>query len=156
MNGYRSVLYSLVLALWVGGIAVFTFIVTPAIFKSFPRDAAGEIVGKLFPAYFSFNLVMVIVSLVLFLVLASDRPGKAYRLSVVLLFAALLINVYIKFKLHPQAVAAKQQIASFESVSPESPERKKFARLHGFSAALNLVLLADGVILMAINPLVKK
>jgi len=44
--------YNLVLALWVGGISIFTFIVTPAIFRSYGRDQAGEIVGKLFPGYF--------------------------------------------------------------------------------------------------------
>ena len=45
--------YNIVLALWVGGMALFTFIVTPVIFKSYPRDQAGEIVGRLFPGLFS-------------------------------------------------------------------------------------------------------
>ncbi len=156
MSGFRSVLYNLILSVWVGGLAVFTFIVTPMIFKSYPRDTAGEIVGKLFPAYFSYNLGITIVALILILVLAHDRSSRAYRLSLVLLSIAILINIFVKFKLHPEAVKAKQNIASFERVSPESPERKKFARLHGLSAAFNLILLADGVILLAINPLLKK
>jgi len=156
VNNYRYILYTLTLSLWVGGIAIFTFVITPVIFRSYPRDTAGEIVGKLFPAYFSYNLIVATVALILFLVLVSDRSSRAYRLSFILLIAALLINFFIKFKLHPEAVAAKQKIASFESVSPHSPERKKFARLHGVSAALNLVLLADGVMLLAINPLIKK
>ena len=41
--------YTLTLALWTGGMVLFTFIVTPAIFRSFGRDQAGEIVGYLFP-----------------------------------------------------------------------------------------------------------
>jgi uncharacterized membrane protein len=53
-----SFLYNLVLSLWIGGMSVFTFIVTPAIFKSFGRDMAGEIVGKLFPGYFLSVLIL--------------------------------------------------------------------------------------------------
>jgi len=156
VNNYRYGLYTLVLSLWVGGIAVFTFVVTPVIFKSYPRDTAGEIVGKLFPAYFSYNMVIAVLALTLLLLFACDRSSRSYRLSIALLVAAVLINVFIKFKLHPAAVEAKQKVVSFESVSPESPERKKFARLHGVSAALNLVLLADGAMLLTINPLLKK
>ncbi len=43
------------LSLWVGGMSLFTFILTPVIFRSYPRDAAGEVVGKLFPSYFLFT-----------------------------------------------------------------------------------------------------
>ena len=156
MSLFRNSFYSLTLALWVGGMAIFTFVVTPIIFRSYPRDTAGEIVGKLFPSYFSYNLILAVLALILLMFLAADRSSREYRLSIVLLAAALIVNVFVTFKLHPAAVKAKQQIASFERVSPEAPERKAFARLHGLSAVLNLLLLADGVALLVINPFVKK
>jgi uncharacterized membrane protein len=156
MKTFGYSLYGLVLSLWVGGIALFTFVVTPAIFQSYPRDRAGEIVGKLFPAYFSYNLIITVIALALFFILVNDRSNRGYRLSLGLLIAALLINVFIKFKLHPETVMAKQRIASFERISPESPERKVFAKLHGLSAVLNLLLLAEGVMLLAVNPMYKK
>jgi len=81
MNSYRYIPYTLVLALWVGGIAAFTFVVTPVILKSYPRDTAGDIVGKLFPAFFSCNLLIAIVALILFLVFVSERSNRAYHLS---------------------------------------------------------------------------
>jgi hypothetical protein len=46
-------IYNLVLSLWVGGNALFTFLVTPVIFKMYGRDEAGKIVGNLFPSYFT-------------------------------------------------------------------------------------------------------
>jgi hypothetical protein len=156
MSSFRYSLYSLALSLWVGGIAVFTFVVTPIIFRSYPRDTAGEIVGKLFPTYFSYNLIITAVALILLFMLAGDRSDRGYRLSLLLLAAALLVNVFVTFKLHPDTVAIKQKIASFERISPDSPERKAFAKLHGLSAVLNILLLADGVILIAINPLCKR
>ena len=148
--------YNLALALWVGGTVVFTFIVTPAIFKSFGRDMAGEIVGKLFPGYFLYNLVLAALAFILFFTVAGDRTMTAARLSLALLTAALVINAYIALKLHPDAVRVKQQITSFERESPDSPARKQFARLHAVSASLNLLLLADGVALLIIGPALRK
>ena len=149
-------LYTLFLSLWVGGMSLFTFIVTPVIFRSFARDLAGRIVGELLPGYFLYNLILAAAALALFFMTAAVRTAFASRLSLVLLSAALIINVFIVFKLHPEAVKVKQEVTSFEREPPDSPARKKFARLHGVSAALNLVLLVDGIILLIAGPLVKK
>jgi uncharacterized membrane protein len=148
--------YNFILALWIGGIAIFTFIVTPVIFKSYPRDQAGEIVGRLFPGYFLYNLVLAAVALVLFFMVTNEQPNLAYRLSLVCAVTALLINLFVVFKLHPDAVRIKQQVTSFERESPDSPVRKQFRRLHGVSMALNLVLLAEGVVLLVTGPLIRK
>ena len=149
-------LYTLFLSLWVGGMALFTFIVTPVIFRSFARDLAGRIVGELLPGYFLYNLILAAAALSLFFLSAAVRTTFASRLSLILLSAALIINVFIVFKLHPEAVKVKQEVTSFERESPDSPARKKFTRLHGVSAALNLVLLVDGIILLIAGTLVKK
>jgi hypothetical protein len=148
--------YSFILALWVGGIALFTFIVTPVIFKSYPRDQAGEIVGRLLPSYFQYSLVLAALALILFFMVANDQSKLAYRLSMVCVVTALFMNLFIVFKLHPDAVRIKRQVTSFERESPDSPARKQFRRLHGVSAALNLVLLAEGVVLLITGPLIKK
>ena len=50
-------LYRLAIACWVGGASLFTFVLTPTIFKSYNRDIAGGIVGVLFPGYFKWGLV---------------------------------------------------------------------------------------------------
>lgn len=149
-------LYNLTLALWVGGIAIFTFLVTPVIFKSYKRDTAGGIVGKLLPRYFWYNLILAAAALTLFFPAAEVRTACASRLSLVLLSAAFIINVFIVFKLHPEAVKTKQAVTSFERESPDSPARKRFTRLHGVSAVLNLVLLVVGIILLAAGPLGNK
>jgi hypothetical protein len=148
--------YTLILALWVGGIAIFTFVVTPVIFKSYPRDLAGEIVGKLFPGYFLYMLILSALAFILFFTVADDQSRPAARVSFILLAIAILINVLVAFKLHPAAVNVKQQITSFERESPDSPARKQFARLHALSASLNLLLLADGITLLLVSPSLKK
>jgi len=145
------VLYTLILSLWIGGIAIFTFVVTPAIFSSYNRDMAGEIVGKLFPGYFTYTLVLSALALFVFFLLNADRSRKAFRLSLALLTLALLANAYVSFKLHPDTVRIKQQVASFEREAPDSAARKEFRRLHGISAVMNLFVLADGVALLVLS-----
>ncbi|HUI45580.1 MAG TPA: DUF4149 domain-containing protein [Nitrospirota bacterium] len=149
-------LYDLILSLWVGGIAIFTFIVTPSIFKSFGRDEAGAIVGKLFPGYFSYVLVLSVLAFIVFFAVSGGTSDSTSRLSFFLLIAALVINIYVSLKLYPDAVKLKREITSFERESPDSPARKRFTRLHAVSAVLNLAVLADGVILLLLGPALKK
>jgi hypothetical protein len=148
--------YNLILALWVGGMAIFTFIVAPAIFRSFGRDTASAIVDKLFPGYFLYTLILAALAFITFFAVAGDQDKPAARLSFVLLIMALVINAYVAFKLHPDAIKAKRQIISFERESPDTPARKEFARLHAASAVLNLLVLADGIALLLVGPTLKK
>ena len=149
-------LYNLALALWVGGIALFTFVLAPAIFKSYGRDQAGEIIGRLFPGYFLYIFVFAALAFILFFAIKPDRSSAAARFSLVLLTLALVASAYTEFKLHPNAVRVKQQIASFEHEPVDSPARKRFSRLHAVSASLNLLLLADGIALLLLGPALKK
>jgi hypothetical protein len=140
----------------VGGIALFTFVIAPAIFKSYGRDQAGEIVGRLIPGYFLYTLVLAALAFILFFAMAPDRSSAVSRASLVLLALALVISAYTAFKLHPDAVRVKQQVASFEREPVDSPARKRFSRLHAVSASLNLLLLADGIALLLLGPALKK
>jgi hypothetical protein len=156
MKALFTSLYTITLALWTGGMTIFTLVVTPAIFRSYSRDVAGEIVGRLFPGYFLYTLALSALALLLFLLLGGNPAAKAYRFSLFLLTAALLVNAYITFKLHPDAVQIKRQVTSFEQESSDSPARREFRRLHGISAVLNLCVLADGITLLVLSPFLKK
>ena len=151
-----SVLYNFILALWVGGIVIFTFLVTPVIFQSFSRDTAGEIVGKLFPYYFSYNLILSVVALAIFLVFIGIKGNIRGKITIILLSIAVLINLFIIFKLHPDIISVKQQIKTFETQSDESPARNQFRKLHAISAILNILLLIDGTALIILNNISKK
>jgi hypothetical protein len=146
-----SVLYLFVLCLWVGGVVLFTFIVTPAIFRSYGRDVAGDLVGRLFPPYFTYVFALSLAALVLFLLGEGIAAALQSRICIALLIAAIAINAYTLFKLHPDMVAVKKQIASFEREPKDSPARKEFSRQHAISATLNLLALADGVVLLIIK-----
>ncbi len=151
MRQYFSFLYLLTLSLWVGGMAIFTFIVTPAIFRSYSRDVAGEIVGRLFPGYFTCLLALSVAALVLFLFQRSAASDTLSRTCLALLFLAVVVNAYVSFRLHPEAVRIKQQISSFDREAADTPARKAFRKLHAVSAVLNLIVLLDGATLLVIS-----
>jgi uncharacterized membrane protein len=147
--------YLLVLGIWTGGIFMFTFVVTPVIFKAFDRDLAGSIVGRLFPGYFFFVLAAVALAAALLFFAWSARTGTAFRASLVLVVIALFLALYTNFSLHPRMQSIKQEIASFESVPSDHPFRQTFRKLHVQSAVLNLMLLVDGVALLALATLAR-
>lgn len=143
-------IYNLMLALWVGGISIYTFLVTPAIFKAFGRDIASAIVDRLFPLYFPYILVIVCLAAVAFL-LSGWKRSKRPKFILVSLCLALLITLFVNFWLYPAARKVKQEISSFETTPADSPARKQFRALHGISMIINLVLLADGIVLIVIG-----
>jgi hypothetical protein len=125
----RPIMYNFILALWVGGIFIFTFLVTPIIFRSFGRDTAGEIVGKLFPYYFPYNLIISVLALAIFLLLTGTEGKMLRKVTIILLTAAVLINLFITFKLYPDIKNVKQQIETFETQTDESSIRSRMMSL---------------------------
>ena len=141
-----SVLSRLAIACWVGGASLFTFVLTPIIFKRFPRDQAGVIVGHLFPAYFRWGLACGTLALITRLLLR----GKEGLAATVILAAMLVVTSFQAFYIEPRAVALKKEIPSFETTPRDHPARKEFAQLHGVSAVCNLAVIAGGVALIVL------
>ena len=141
-----AALCRLAVALWVGGAALFTFVLTPTIFRTETRDVAGRIVGYLFPGYFRWGLVCGAVALAALLI----ARGKNWVPATVLLVVMLAVTSFQALYVEPRAAELKRQIGSFETTPRDHPLRREFARLHGISAACNLTVLAGGVILVVL------
>ncbi len=143
-----SAAYRLALSLWVGGMALFTFVVTPVIFRTQGRDAAGKIVGAIFPLYFRYGLVLAAVALLARMVAGEAFHGARQWAGTLLILTALLLGCYQAYGLAPQMERVKRSVASFEAAPPDDPARKEFSRLHGISMVVNLVLLLEGAALI--------
>jgi hypothetical protein len=133
--------YLLILSLWVGGMASFTFLVTPRIFSHFDRDTASRIVDALFPIYFPFNMVLSVLALVMLTVMWKAWGGHAHRVSIVIALVAVIVNLYILFRLYPNIMEVKRQVTSFVDMPSDAAPRISFRRLHAVSAVLNLAQL---------------
>ncbi len=140
------VIYRLALSFWVGGVALFTLILTPILFKTQPRDLAGKIVGVLFPGYFRWGLACGAVALLCLLL----QRGRNFIPAIILLLLMLAATTFQALVLEPKAAALKVQIGSFETTSKDDPLRREFARLHAVSAVCNIAVLAGGVVLVVL------
>lgn len=138
------VAYRLAIALWVGGIGIFTFIVTPIIFNSFDRDLAGRIVGEVFPAYFRWGLACGAVALACLLVLR----GRNFIPALVIIVVMLVMTSFSAFYIEPRLAQLKKEIASFQTTPKDDPLRREFSKLHAASAISNLSVFGGGVILV--------
>lgn len=146
--GIASAAYRLALSLWVGGTAVFTFVVTPVIFRTQGRDAAGKIVGAIFPLYFRVGAAAVCAAL-----LARAAAGEAFHglrqwIGTLLIVTALILTAYQAYGLTPRMEGVKRSVASFETAPPDDPVRREFSRLHGISMIVNLVVFLEGAALV--------
>jgi hypothetical protein len=74
---------------------------------------AGKIVGKLFPGYFLFVLALSVLALILLLAGRHIIASSGFKLSLALIVIAVIINVFVAFKLHPNIKKIKQEIHSF-------------------------------------------
>lgn len=111
--------------------------------------------GTLFTGYFTYNLVLSVSALILLFVIRSLLTATGFKLSLILIIGAIIINLFVTFKLHPDIKKMKQQIQTFEEPAGDSPLRTRFGKLHAVSASLNLLLLADGITLLFLS-LMKK
>lgn len=135
-------------ALWLGGVALFTFVLTPLIFKNENRDAAGHIVGYLFPGYFRWGLGCGVVALIIIFSLGQKLPR--FRVAAALVTLMLIITAVQTWYVEPKAAALKRQIPSFATTPKDHPLRREFSQLHGVSAAGNLTVFAAGVVLVVL------
>ena len=139
-----SVLYRLAVSCWLGGAALFTFILTPTIFKTYNRDMAGGIVGVLFPGYFKWGLVCGVIALIT--IFFSTTRQKT--IATIIIGIMLIITLVQAFVIEPKAATLKEEIPSFETTSKDHPLRIQFRKLHGLSAAGNLAVIGGGVALI--------
>lgn len=141
---FAEMIYRLAIALWVGGNALFTLVLTPLLFKTEARDTAARIVGTFFPGYFRWGLAC--GGIALFCRLLSR--GRGIDLAAGILMAMLALTAVQSYYVEPRAAAIKREIGSFETTTKDHPLRKEFSKLHAVSAVCNLMVLGGGVVLV--------
>lgn len=142
-------LYRIALALWFGGMAVFTFVMTPVVFRTQPRETAARVVGAMMPVYFRFAIVAVAAALAARFAAGWGFPGPQPSLGTVILGGALAVHLWQAFDLVPRMERIKSRIPSFDPGDAHHPARREFGRLHALSMTVNFLLVAAAAILVA-------
>jgi uncharacterized membrane protein len=142
--------YILALALWVGGMVFFSFLTTPVIFSTLPKEMAGQVLAALFPRYYQLGYLCGGILLAMTLI---EALLVRHLPLIRLLFIGLMVGMtlYAGMALRPQIHDLKVEIRTVEEASPRGGELKKqFSRAHRLSVILNMIVLACGLFLVGI------
>ena len=136
----------LLLTLWVGGMLVVGYVVTPVLFSSLgDRMLAGAVAGRLFSFVSLIGLACGGLLLLAWILRDGRSVLRGWRAWLVC--AMLLITLIGEFGLAPQMQALKQ--AAGGAWVPGSDLHRQFSRLHGLSSLLFLLnsLMGLGLVL---------
>ena len=111
-----------ILAINLGMMIFFSFVLAPMIFKILDAENAGKFVRKIFPYYYFVNLIFLSIAVILFIIISS--LGLSFYIT---LFLAISF-VFAQFILMPI-------INKFK----DNNEEKKFKYAHGTSVLINFI-----------------
>ncbi len=145
MKSVADALYSIAIALWIGGLWVIGFVVAPTLFNSLSDQAlAGLIAGRLFTlvAY-----IGIVCALYVMLYRAFWFGGRCLRHGIFwVAFALLLLMLTGVFGVQPILTGLAGHALPQELM--DGLLRERFATWHGIASALYLVESVLGVLLV--------
>ena len=118
-------------AICLGMMCFFSFILAPMIFKILDPENAGKFVRKIFPYYYFVNLVFLLIVVILFL-LNSKINFEFY----------IIVSLVISF------IFAQFILMRFINKLRDNNEENKFKYAHGFSVAINFLQMIGVVFLL--------
>lgn len=143
-----SFIHHLSLVTWIGGMIFLVVIGAPSIFKVLPRDAAGDVLGDIFPKYWIMGYICGIASLVTIVIMSGTGTGTEQfypwgRIS--LLTFMTVLTFYLGLVSAARARKLRLQIRANVDTSMTQTLQKKFRSIHRFSVILNVLVLLAGL-----------
>ena len=111
-----------ILAISLGMMIFFSFVLAPMIFKILDAENAGKFVRKIFPYYYFVNLIFLSIAVILFIIISS------LGLSFYITLALAISFIFAQFVLMPIINKLK-----------DNNEEKKFKYAHGTSVLINFI-----------------
>ena len=115
-------LIQIILAISLGMMIFFSFVLAPMIFKILDAENAGKFVRKIFPYYYFVNLIFLSIAVILFIIISS------IGLSFYITLALAISFIFAQFILMPMINKLK-----------DNNEEKKFKYAHGTSVLINFI-----------------
>lgn len=150
MPAWWHMLVILSVALWIGPLVFFSFMVAPTVFQSLDMEQAAKFMRMMFPRYYAFQVV-VVVALTGFVAVAAGT-GKAEtvfhtgRGAVVPVFIGFLCAMLGRRWLTPRVNEARDLRAAAKPDTSEFAEaQKQFSRYHRISVQVNLLAILSAI-----------
>jgi MFS family permease len=130
------------LALSLGQTVFLSLVAAPTLFRTFPRERAGEVMSALFPGYYLVGsicgAVLVIGAVLLW---RSTRPSLYWSIAGACALLVLAANLYAGAILQPRARTLRDEL---HAEPPRAEAKAEFDRIHRRAVQLNgFVLLGN-------------
>ena len=138
-------IHLLSIVVWLGMLIFFTFLGAPSIFKTLPKETAGDVVGSIFPKYWITGYITSVLATATLIAISSMRmawPG--WRLPV--LIAMTVISFYSGLVVGKKARSIKAKIR--EGSDDLEALKRDFRKIHAVSAILNITVITLGLVLV--------
>jgi uncharacterized membrane protein len=144
--------YLLTLAVWVGGVIFFSFVVAPTIFKVLAPQDAANLQRALFPRYYLLGIICAVAGIVsVGWLLAEHAFGKWPALFSLLLLAGMgATNLWLRRAVVPRMTVLRElkTPAIGSGQEPDAAAEAEWKSLHRLSVQLNAVVLLGGLTLL--------
>lgn len=137
-------IHLLSLVCWIGAIVFFSFFTAPAVFKTLDRPAAGELIGVVFPRYYSLGYLCNTLLLITYLLGVEAVSVWKTGLILVIIMGTFIAGMIVQ----PKARDLKIKIKSASSEESRTTYETRFKRLHSLSVQLNSTVLFAGLALL--------
>ncbi|MCG3150224.1 MAG: hypothetical protein PCFJNLEI_03705 [Verrucomicrobiae bacterium] len=140
--------YLISLAMWVGSIMFFSFVVAPTVFKVLKPEDAAKLQRALFPKYYLVGIICAGIGIVCVgLLLAERAVGKWPGVLSLLLLAAMGgTDLWLRQAVVPQMAEIREQRAA--AATPDPDLDAEWKSMHRLSVQLNAVVLLCGFVLV--------
>ncbi len=154
MTPMVKVIYLLVLALWVGSIIFFSFVIAPTVFKVLKPEDAARLQRALFPKYYFVGIVCAAVGIVCVGLLLGNSALPVWPgvLSLLLLAGCGATDFWLRQAVVPQMAKLREQRAAAQAAgkAPDAELERDWKALHRLSVQINLGVLLCGLVLLVV------
>jgi len=146
------VIFTIASGIALGTMVFFIAIVAIQIFASLPLETAGNVLGNIFPPYYTLTTLLCVVSLLSYWVMTKKRHGWGFWTGLVSLLVTTSSMLMGWLVLLPVMNRLLAKIPTFSG--PQTPLIQNFFMYHGLSMGLNLlalVLLLLSIIIVTVT-----
>jgi uncharacterized membrane protein len=145
-------LYLLTLAVWIGSIVFFSFVVAPTVFKTLKPEDAATLIRKIFAKYYIGGCVCAAVGIVCVGMLAMRRAFGVWpaAFSLILLVAMGGTDLWLRQSVMPHMNELRDRRAAVVAAGqqPDDESESEWKALHRLSVQLNGAMLLAGLALV--------
>ena len=137
------------LAVWIGGLIFFAFVLAPTAFQVLPNThLAGNVVGRALSKLHWIAIISGIVFLIASLLYSYITQGTAHALSLrhVLICLMLALTLFSQFWIIPRMDSLRASVGDFATVPLTNPARVQFDALHVWSTRVEGAVLLLGLV----------